>query len=373
MLTRAEITKLAKIKPDDRYYISCYLNVDPVENVKGDYLIHIKNMLKQASENLAKDIRKQIMPDIKKIDSYIVTNKRDFKSGLAIISSAASDFWRDYHCSAGFRNEIVVDKLPYIKPLLNIIDTFRRYAVMIIDKESARLFVVQQGEIEEYREIITENIPGKHKKGGWFSLAERSFERHIDYHIGLHIKDVIKHLEHLLDSGDITRLVIGGTEEALSMAKARFPKHISGKIIGTFPVTMSALGNEVLLRVTPVIEAYEKKEKDKVVELLMTKTMKNENAVLGIDNVLSALQEGRVMKLLFVKDYKANGLSCSSCGFLTSQIAAQCPYCKVPMQKVDYIIDLAAQTAIEQGAEFEVVCANEKLEKAGAIGAFLRY
>jgi peptide chain release factor subunit 1 len=373
MLNYDEITKLAKIKADDKYYLSCYLNVDPVENARGDYLIHFKNMLKKASENLAKDIRRQIMPDIRKIDSYIGDNKRDFKKGLAIISSAASDFWWESHFSTGFKNEIVVDKLPYIKPLLNMIDTFRRYAVMIIDKESGRLFAVHLGEIEEYREIYTDNVPGKHKKGGWFSLAERSFERHIDYHVELHIKDVIKQLEHLLESGDITRLVIGGTEEALSMAKSLFPRHISGKIIGTFSVTMSAPGNEVLLRVTPVIEAYERKEKEETMELLMTKTMKNENAVLGIDNVLSALQEGRVMKLLFVKDYKTHGFSCTRCGFLTSQMAAECPYCKNPMQKVDYMIELAAQKAIEQGAAFEVVHDNKAFEKAGAIGAFLRY
>ena len=39
----------------------------------------------------------------------------------------------------------------------------------------------------------------------------------------------------------------------------------------------------------------------------------------------------------------------------------------------DYMIDLAAQKAIEQGAAFEVVHDNEQFEKAGAIGAFLRY
>ena len=157
------------------------------------------------------------------------------------------------------------------------------------------------------------------------------------------------------------------------MTRALFPKQISDKIIGTFSVTMSALGTEVLSRVTPVIQAFEKKVQEETIELLMTKTMKNENAVIGIDNVLSALQAGKVMKLLFVKDYKTHGFSCARCGFLTSQMAAACPYCKTAMQKVDYMIDLAAQKALEQGAGFEVVRDHEQFEKAGAIGAFLRY
>ncbi len=43
------------------------------------------------------------------------------------------------------------------------------------------------------------------------------------------------------------------------------------------------------------------------------------------------------------------------------------------MQKVDYIIDLAAQKAIEQGASVEVIYGNDKFIKTGSIGAFLRY
>lgn len=43
------------------------------------------------------------------------------------------------------------------------------------------------------------------------------------------------------------------------------------------------------------------------------------------------------------------------------------------MDKADYIIDIAAQKAVEQGAAVELVAENRKLSDSGGIGAFLRF
>jgi hypothetical protein len=44
------------------------------------------------------------------------------------------------------------------------------------------------------------------------------------------------------------------------------------------------------------------------------------------------------------------------------------------MDMVDYIVDLAGEKAIEQGARVDVLTEdNEKLREAGGIGAFLRF
>ena len=373
MLNREEIAKIAKIKGNDNYFVSCYLNVDPVLNTKGDYNIHIKNMLKDTLESLDKNVRKKVKPDMEKIESNIFLNKRNFKKGIALLSSTESGFWKEFHLAIGLKNEIVVDKTPYMKPLLDVLDRYQRYAVMLVDKEFARLFVMHLGEIEEYKEVFTENIPGKHKKGGWFSLEQKSFERHIDYHVDLHLKDVIQQLKALISAGDIGRLVVGGSEEALSKTKSLFTKQMSDKIIGTFNINMVANINEVMSKVQTVLEKYENEEKNLLVDEMVTKAMKKENAVLGLDNVLSALREGRVMRLLYIKDYKDSGYVCGECGFLTSQKTDKCPFCKEEMKKVDYIVDYAAQKAVELGATVEVVSENKELKEAGSIGAILRY
>lgn len=96
--------------------------------------------------------------------------------------------------------------------------------------------------------------------------------------------------------------------------------------------------------------------------------MKNENAVIGIENVLNAMQEGRIMKLVILQDYANTGLSCLNCGNLAVQELSSCPYCKGEMQKVNYIVDLVAQKAVEQGATVEVVSKNKKLRRPETLG-----
>lgn len=373
MLSREELKEIAKIKDEGAYFVSLYLNVNPKTTVKDNYEIHVKNMLRQTVERLDKTVVKMVKPDISKIESYIVTNKKVFKRGLVILSSQARKFWREYHLAVPFKNEIIVDTTPYVKPLLDILDNYQRSAILLVDRESARLFLVHLGEIEEYAEVHSDDVPGRHKKGGWFSLAEKSYERHIDYHVSLHLKDVLRELEAFLSKEYVGRLVIGGSEEAVTKVKAMLPQGIAEKVIGTFQAEMLASSKEVMKKVEPLLHEYEKRKETDDIEELITKALKNENAVLGVENVLNAMQEGRVMKLILLKDFKQSGLSCRRCNYLSAQQISSCPFCSGDMQAQKYLVDLIAQKAVEQGAFVEVASENKKLREAGNIGAFLRF
>jgi len=59
--------------------------------------------------------------------------------------------------------------------------------------------------------------------------------------------------------------------------------------------------DEVLNKVGHVVLNFEKMKEGETVESLFTRAMKNNDAVLGLKNVLNALQKQRVMKLVFIK------------------------------------------------------------------------
>lgn len=373
MLSRTELKEIASIGGKDNYFVSLYLNVDPMFNQKGDYILHLKNMMKNTIETLDKSIYKKIKEDLEKVDNYVLANKRIFKKGLALLSSSEISFWKEYNLGVPVRNEIIVNKTPYTKPLMDILDNYQRYGVLLVDKESARIFVVHLGEVVEYGEVRTPGIPGKQKKGGWFALSQNRYERHINFHVNLHLKDVIEKLGSFLSGEYIGRLIIGGSDEAVSMVRGMLHKTILDRVIGDVKVEMFARKDEVLKKVEPIVFAFEKRQEDEAVETLIAKAMKNENAVLGLDDVINALQEQKVMKLVVLKDYKEIGYSCGSCGFLTVQKIDPCPYCKGSMEAVDYIVDLAGEKSIQQGALVEVVIENKRLQDVGGIGAFLRF
>src|SRR6266498_1969844 len=141
MLDRKEMKEIAQLHDDSPCFVSLYLNVDPLFNKKGDYMVHFKNMMKGKIEALDKSVYKIVKGDLEKIDSFVLGNKRLFKRGLAILSSSEKSLWKEYHLGVPVKNELVVDRAPYTRPLLDILDNYQRYAVLLLNKESARIFI----------------------------------------------------------------------------------------------------------------------------------------------------------------------------------------------------------------------------------------
>ena len=50
MLNREELREIAKMRAGEAYFVSLYLNVNPITNKKYDYVIHVKKMSRESSE-----------------------------------------------------------------------------------------------------------------------------------------------------------------------------------------------------------------------------------------------------------------------------------------------------------------------------------
>lgn len=373
MLDRKELTEMAKVSGDSAFFVSLYMNVDPVTNPGGEYTIWLKNELKGAPALLGGEVAGKVEKDLRAIEAYVQDRKRDFKRGLALISSTERSFWREYNLSVPLGNELVVDNAPYLKPLLDALNHYRRYAVLLVDKESARIFVMHLGELVEYGEVHTPDVPGRHKKGGWFALAQSHYERHIDYHVLMHLKDVLRELDSFMKGKETGMLVLGGPEEAVVKTRGLLPRALADKIVGVFQAGMFESNAEILARVRPLVEEFEKRAERETVEELLARSMKMERAVTGLEAVLRALQGGRVMRLVFERNFKAGGFRCEGCGALSTRPREKCPFCGGRPAPVKFIVDYAAQSMVERGGNVEVVSPDIGLEKAGRIGAFLRF
>ncbi|HEC96968.1 MAG TPA: hypothetical protein ENI58_02220, partial [Nitrospirae bacterium] len=60
MLNREELKDLSEIQGNENYYVSLYLNVNPLTNPKGEYVLHLKNMIREVSENTEKEVYRKI-------------------------------------------------------------------------------------------------------------------------------------------------------------------------------------------------------------------------------------------------------------------------------------------------------------------------
>ncbi len=373
MLNLEELKGIAAIKNHGgNYYVSLYLNVDPVTNPNGEYMIKVRNMLKETAEGLDKPVFKKVKDDLELLERYFTGQKPQFKKAVCLISRKSGGFWKEYHLAMPVQSGIFVDTSPYLKPLFDLMDSYPRHLILLLSKDDARMFVVHMGEILEYGEIRTPDVIGKHKKGGWFALEQDRFERHAEFHVGLHLNEVVRQLSDFVRKQGISRIVIGGPQETLAMGREKLPEDLSDRIIGEFHAGMYETSRQVLDRALPVVEAYERGEKEKMVDELVTRAHKDKGAVLGIEDVILMSGEKRIMTLLADPALKQEGYACSSCDAL-SLSPENCRWCGGDMYGVNYLIDLLMEKTVENGGRVVAVPENEKLRGLGRIGAILRF
>jgi len=366
--------------PGNAYYVSLYMSVDPATHDKGSATIHLKNMIKSLKARHGMEVFRAVREDFSRIESFLKTERRSFfKKSVLVISSTGSGFWKVYHLSVPIKNDMVIDTAPYITPLAGIVDNFKKYGVALVDRELARIFLVHMGRVAEYDEVRSEGIQGRHKKGGWFALSQDHYARHIERQVAMHLKEAMGRLREFLASEKVDTLMLGGSAEAVATFKDMLPTEIRSMVRGVFDSGMCVTADELMRKVEPLVSSFEAHRQDEEVRRLVSAAPKSGLAAVGLDDVLTAVHQGRVRKLMLVKDFNNNsktpGYGCGNCGFkTTTEAAGGCPYCGAAMQRMDYAVEDAVHLSIEQGAVVETVYAgNRELTEKGGIGAFLHF
>ncbi|MDP8239707.1 MAG: VLRF1 family aeRF1-type release factor [Candidatus Hatepunaea meridiana] len=375
MLSHKEMKELASHMLKDSHYVSLYLDVDPTNNPKKDeLLLHFKNLSKDAFEKLKVEEQHSIQIDIDNIEDYLIHHPKDMKRGIAIFSSQSDDFWRVYHTAMPFTNQLVIEHDPYIKPLAAMTDIYSRYLIIVVRNKRARILMADMGQIEELF-IIEIPVPelDSGRDGSTGDMAEIRAQRQKDQVRKRLYKELISVIEKMRRDEDIHRILLIGTDSHRGRFKDALPNELRERVVGEFAVEYNASPNEILKLSMPIMKDVEYKFERKALDELFNTGGGGAGAVLGLSDVLDALQQGNVHKLYVMSNMVEPGMVCNNCGAVTTLRETPCPYCGGEMRKVTYMLDLAIQKAMDQGARIDMLEEAPRLVKTGGIGAKLRY
>jgi peptide chain release factor subunit 1 len=111
----------------------------------------------------------------------------------------------------------------------------------------------------------------------------------------------------------------------------------------------------------------------RLAEKVVTEKAKGHAAVLGLDDTLDAIREGRVQTLLIRDGYRAAGYVCAGCGYITIQELKTCPFCGAEFQKIPDAAEMAVRQVMQFGGDVEVIHQDQPFGQAENIGALLRF
>src|SRR5207248_4748884 len=128
--------------------VSCYLDVDGRQYVRPrDYELNLERMIRSVRE------QQHSGRDLKRIEDYVRGGiDRSHTRGLALFSCVTEGLWQPVHLPVSVRNSLVVNRRPQVRPLEAVVERAERYGVVLADRQRARLFVFQLGELVEWSE-----------------------------------------------------------------------------------------------------------------------------------------------------------------------------------------------------------------------------
>lgn len=347
--------------------LSVYLKTEPGEGTPETYKLHLRSMLK---DNDLED-------DVFAVTRYF-EHEHDWSGrSAAVFSCAEEDFFRAYSFAVPVNSRVRMDLRPYVKPLADIFDSYGGYGVVLVDKQGARMFYFNLGELQEQEGIVGESVRRTKRGGGSQSPGRKGGTAgqtdYVDEVEDRNIKEVVEKAVRFFNEKRVRRIMIGGTEDTVALFRSQLPKAWQSLVVGIFPISMAASHNDILNRAMKAGEEAELRREKQLANAIMTNAAKGRGGVVGLDDTLLAIYEGRVQTLLVRRGYRVPGSQCTSCGYVSAGTVDECPYCSSETSQVDDAAELAVRRVLRAGGEVEVLESDQDVGDFDQIGALLRY
>jgi peptide chain release factor subunit 1 len=289
--------------------------------------------------------------------------------GVALFSSSRAGLWEEAQVPRPIPDLATVADQPYVLRLETLVDTYESFCSVIVDREKARIFLAKTGRIEEERDVLDE-VPGRHDQGGW---SQARYRRHIEEHVGQHLRHVADTLLRYWKRRRFDHLILAGPDEVLPEFERHLHAYVRRRIASRAALPMTASIDEVLKRSLAVEEAIETERERRVLERLHAEGAAGRHAVLGLDAVLDALNDGRVETVVAPFGLSGPGRRCTACGRLWAR-RTTCRTCHGRTAPVPDVIESAVAAALRQSARVETLPFTSPVDPATReLGALLRY
>jgi peptide chain release factor subunit 1 len=245
--------------------------------------------------------------------------------------------------------------------------------VCLLDRSKVRLLEMQGDEITE-RESWVHELPRRGKSDGFAGFDAGHAERKMDNEAQIHLKRVADRLLEKYGSGGCEQIVIGGRDEAWQGIERHLHPYVKQRVVGHFSMDpATATSAEIRQQVQQIVRQHRERKTQELLAEILDEAHANNYGALGLKRILRSLEQGEVQSLLIGRGFAAAGCECTNCGHLDMRMVGNCAVCGHRTQEVEDICDALVGRALRSGVEVVNVPANPEFQKAGNIGALLRF
>ena len=368
-LNEESVRVLAAASGDDGApVVSCYLDVDGRRYPRRqDYEAQLEHLMRRARSRAGAGAP---VADLTRIEEHVHGGiDRTITRGLALFSGQSPALWEVISLAVPVRNQIVVNQSPAVGQLEQLLHTYERIGVLLVDREKSRFFVYELGVLVDRSEFLDE-LPRDYDHRGERERGDT--QHHVDDLVDQHLRRAAAAAFAAFRAQEFAHLLVGAPTELAGALEGYLHPYLQERLGGRVAVPVNA--PDAVLR-DAVLEAEDRlvraRETD-VVDRLRESVGAGRKAVAGLKDVLKALVERRVDLLVISEGYSEAGWRCPSCAQLTV-VGRGCPVCGTEMVEVPDVVEDALEEALLQSCRIEICVGNADLDVLGRVGALLRY
>jgi peptide chain release factor subunit 1 len=347
------LARLAAVEPAPTPFLSLYVNAQPDQHGRPHYEAFVRKELPARAESYParSPERASIERDAERIRNYLARELRPAANGAALFACAgANDFFEAAQLDAPVAgHQLVVSRTPHVYPLARLVDQYRRFAILVADSHTARLFVFEGGARIEERQLTRPKVR-RSAGGGW---AQARYQRHLEHQQLRHAKAASEVLERVVLEGDVERIVLAGDEEVIvPVIRDQLPKQLASRVAAVLRLDIRTPEAELLRAGLEALRERDAREDAERVARLLDAYRGHGLGVVGIRATRAALDRGQVEELI---------------------LTATPDRLPVAPEEAERIADGLVRAALKSGARLTFVEDAALLADIEGVGALLRY
>jgi peptide subunit release factor 1 (eRF1) len=313
-ITEGHIRELAGFTGTEAPVTSMYLDVDGRRFVRvQDVGPHLDGLIREAraragSDGLSRSAQQSVEADLARMAEHVRGGlRRSHVRGLALFSCSAHDRWWAFELATPVRNRVVVNHTPYVRELEAAVARRQRLAVLLADRQRARIFLFELGALAERTELI-DLLPRHDDDKG--DLNRDQVAGHTAAAASRHLRRAAGAVFQIFREQGFDHLVIGAPEEICNALERELHPYVRDRIAARLSIAVGASEEEISQAAFGVEADIERARERVLVQRLRDALGTGHGGVAGLDAVLAAVVARRVDTLLVSDDFESPGWRC---------------------------------------------------------------
>jgi peptide subunit release factor 1 (eRF1) len=386
MISRDEVRQLAQIESPSGCAVSFYFQPKtPLDKSHREDNILIRDLVREALRRAERGGNHRLLrEDLQRVLQAAERLHGNHSRGKVIFACRERNIWLEFDAPPRLgRSQIKIDSRFHLRPLVDARSRTVRACIALVNRQKARIFEMNTGtnrgggdsdDLRQRPDLEFGQLPRIGRSDGYLGYDAGHRERHAENEIKGHYKLFAESLQSLLNRDHFEALLIGCHDDAWPELQPLLHTYLKQRLVGRFLVDpAAATSEEVRAHAARIMEENRRNNLQNLEREVIGEAKRNGRGAVGLRHVIAALERQEVQTLLVGRGLNSEAAECPHCRHLDTRMVRQCAVCGHQTREISDVTDALVDLALHNGADIQFVDEDSQLEKAGHVGALLRF